>query len=145
MNCKLDAEFPRYLNENNTACNAFFADTGMEIFSTYNPVRTNHKLLGFICFKAPISANYVGHFTVLRPYYFENYWKWFYLDSFVKVNFNFKKVDNLKELTVNEAKEKFKTFFVTSWGHNNMLFAFYIKKSVEQKEVEEPDYDDVNL
>ena len=48
-------------------------------------------------------------------------------------------------MTVNEAKEKFKTFFVTSWGHNNMLFAFYIKKSVEQKEVEEPDYDDVNL
>ena len=37
------------------------------------------------------------------------------------------------------------TFFVTSWGHNNMLFAFCIKKSVEQKEVEEPDYDDVNL
>ena len=48
-------------------------------------------------------------------------------------------------MTVNEAKEKFKTFFVTSWGYNNMLFAFYIKKSVEQKEVEEPDYDDVNL
>ena len=46
----------------------------------YFSIRNRYKLLGFICFKAPISANYVGHFTVLRPYYFENYWKWFYLD-----------------------------------------------------------------
>ena len=43
-------------------------------------------------------------------------------------------VYNIYIYTVNEAKEKFKTFFVTSWGHNNMLFAFYIKKSVEQRE-----------
>tara|TARA_B100001093_G_C26847223_1_gene1023425 strand:+ start:2110 stop:3939 length:1830 start_codon:yes stop_codon:yes gene_type:complete len=120
----------RFTNNDNTLLQFFSADGSNMWVDAYSD-----KFIGFICYE----FGQPGHYTTLRPYYLHNGgWKWFYLDSYTKrnferdeYNFNFKV---LKELTPKECLIKYRTFFTENIEAGNRMIAFSIPSDTATEE-----------